>query len=439
MVGSHSTIPDYLPPTVSSKPTVLGRPRDLRSFEDYTLILVKISLIMYIEAQLPTRYSERTSESSHSNLETMKVIMQELQLMRKDMKEMRGNITNLFVEHRDQSNTGGHFTSHTQWGYGNFSPHARSYEHNSNNCYDGNKLGAKMKENGIATNQDLNLMKQALRSKFGVKTHEGQRQGQARVKLMEPSIVDKAPKNKELPQAKLEIEESLETHVLKETSNEDSCDNMNEKSIEKEECSKFKEREIVEEKERVDEYYVNFANYSSCVLGIEDKGKSIEKELGICLQDLSIIPFLNASLSFHDVSFEELKYLLVSYTIYVDTLGDICVISFDGNVPLLVPSMSKCLSSYVSFEDSLMGSGAIFDPFCNDFGILDDASFVDSNVAGFELECALVDILHNRCVSSHDSLKNQLMVSDDRDFLLMGFGNQKETYFEMCKDLLKKF
>ncbi|KAI5677132.1 hypothetical protein M9H77_08082 [Catharanthus roseus] len=37
---------------------------------------------------------------------------------------------------------------------------------------------------------------------------------------------------------------------LKEISNEDSCDNMNEKSIEEEECIETKERDIVEEKER---------------------------------------------------------------------------------------------------------------------------------------------------------------------------------------------
>ncbi|KAI5663877.1 hypothetical protein M9H77_23200 [Catharanthus roseus] len=59
------------------------------------------------------------------------VIMQELQLMRKDMKEMRGDITNLSMEHKDQIYIGGHVTSYTQWGYGNFSPHARTFEHNS--------------------------------------------------------------------------------------------------------------------------------------------------------------------------------------------------------------------------------------------------------------------------------------------------------------------
>ncbi|KAI5677712.1 hypothetical protein M9H77_08662 [Catharanthus roseus] len=73
----------------------------------------------------------------------IKVIIQELQLIRKDIKEMRGNITNLSMEHRDQSNIGGHVTSHTQQGYGNFSPYARFYEHNSYDCYESNRLGAR--------------------------------------------------------------------------------------------------------------------------------------------------------------------------------------------------------------------------------------------------------------------------------------------------------
>ncbi|KAI5682538.1 hypothetical protein M9H77_03766 [Catharanthus roseus] len=60
-----------------------------------------------MEAQLPNHYNEGTSGSSHSNLDPMKIIIQELQLMRKDMKEMRGNITNLSMEHRDQRNIGG--------------------------------------------------------------------------------------------------------------------------------------------------------------------------------------------------------------------------------------------------------------------------------------------------------------------------------------------
>ncbi|KAI5664046.1 hypothetical protein M9H77_23369 [Catharanthus roseus] len=47
------------------------------------------SFTMSMEAQIPTHYNEGTSGSSHSTLDLMKVIMQELQLMRKDMKEMK--------------------------------------------------------------------------------------------------------------------------------------------------------------------------------------------------------------------------------------------------------------------------------------------------------------------------------------------------------------
>ncbi|KAI5682379.1 hypothetical protein M9H77_03607 [Catharanthus roseus] len=100
-------------------------------------------LIMSMEAQLPTHYNGGTSGSSHSNLDPMKVIMQELQLMRKDMKEMRGNITNLSMEHGGQSNIGGHITSHTQWGYGNFSPYVRTFEYNSYDCYEDNTFGTR--------------------------------------------------------------------------------------------------------------------------------------------------------------------------------------------------------------------------------------------------------------------------------------------------------
>ncbi|KAI5682068.1 hypothetical protein M9H77_03296 [Catharanthus roseus] len=48
----------------------------------------------------------------------------------------------------------------------------------------------------------------------------------------------------------------------------------------------------------------------SLLTRIEDKGRSIEKELCIYLEDLPMSPFLNPFLSFHEVSFEELKSLL---------------------------------------------------------------------------------------------------------------------------------
>ncbi|KAI5654166.1 hypothetical protein M9H77_31353 [Catharanthus roseus] len=150
-------------------------------------------------------------------------------------------------------------------------------------------------------------------------------------------MVDEFTRVKELPQAK--IKESLETHVLEETSKEEPCYIMSEKNIE------VKEKERVEEKERLIERLCILASISilakesedfECSKGkegklekserilkiqtkmtkeslptrVEDKGRSMEKELGICLEDLPINPFLNPSLSFHEVSFEELKSLL---------------------------------------------------------------------------------------------------------------------------------
>ncbi|KAI5672250.1 hypothetical protein M9H77_12614 [Catharanthus roseus] len=55
------------------------------------------------EAQLPNHYNEGAHGSSHSNLDPMKVIMQELQHMRKDMKEMRENITNFSMKHNSKA------------------------------------------------------------------------------------------------------------------------------------------------------------------------------------------------------------------------------------------------------------------------------------------------------------------------------------------------
>ncbi|KAI5682510.1 hypothetical protein M9H77_03738 [Catharanthus roseus] len=107
-------------------------------------------LIMSMEAQLPTHYNEGTSGSSHSNLDPMMVIMQELQLMRKDMKEMRGYITNVSIEHRDHRNIGGHVMSRTQWGY-------------DCNC----EKRRKMRLQPIKT---WSLMKQALRINMELKT-----------------------------------------------------------------------------------------------------------------------------------------------------------------------------------------------------------------------------------------------------------------------------
>ncbi|KAI5664124.1 hypothetical protein M9H77_23447 [Catharanthus roseus] len=87
------------------------------------------------EAKLHIPDNEGTSGSSHSNLDPMKVIMQVLQQMRKGVMNMRRNMTNLPMEYGGRNNIREYVTSHTQWGYGNFFPYARSYEHNSYDCY----------------------------------------------------------------------------------------------------------------------------------------------------------------------------------------------------------------------------------------------------------------------------------------------------------------
>ncbi|KAI5666840.1 hypothetical protein M9H77_16693 [Catharanthus roseus] len=67
--------------------------------------------------------------------------------IQKPTSEGRGRaireVTSLSVKHRDQSNIRVHVTSHTQWGYGNFSPHTLNFEHNSYDCYEENRLGAR--------------------------------------------------------------------------------------------------------------------------------------------------------------------------------------------------------------------------------------------------------------------------------------------------------
>ncbi|KAI5676150.1 hypothetical protein M9H77_07100 [Catharanthus roseus] len=99
-------------------------------------------------------------------------------------------------------------------------------------------------------------------------------------------MIEELSKVNELSQAQEEVEESIVIHIVEETSNEDSCDNMNEKSIEKEElverlCILDSISIISKESEHfeVDECHLNISNYFSYVLGIEDKGSNMEKEL----------------------------------------------------------------------------------------------------------------------------------------------------------------
>ncbi|KAI5650009.1 hypothetical protein M9H77_36014 [Catharanthus roseus] len=115
-----------------------------------------MNLNMSMEAQLPAHYNEGNSGSLNSNLEPMK-----------DMMEMQGNMTNLSMEHRDQRNIGGH----------------------------DNRLGARNYYNDNRSNERTwSLMKQALRIRCGVESHEGETQGQKNVKFMESLMGEKSTK-----------------------------------------------------------------------------------------------------------------------------------------------------------------------------------------------------------------------------------------------------
>ncbi|KAI5676635.1 hypothetical protein M9H77_07585 [Catharanthus roseus] len=60
-----------------------------------------------------------------------------------------------------------------------------------------------------------------------------------------------------------------------------------------------------------------------------------------------------------------------------------CIIAFEGNLFLLVPSMTNRLSSHLPLEDPLMSSNVMFDPSCYGFGNLDDTSLVELNIVAF--------------------------------------------------------
>ncbi|KAI5667475.1 hypothetical protein M9H77_17328 [Catharanthus roseus] len=95
---------------------------------------------------------------------------------------------------------------------------------------------------------------------------------------------------------------------------------------------------------------------------IDEKGRNMEKELVAILEELPMSLSLNPSL--------------------------MCIF-------LVVPYVSKCLSSHVFLEDSLLHSGSMLDPSRHDLGVMNNASN-ESIVVGFRLDGALFDIIHDK-------------------------------------------
>ncbi|KAI5681211.1 hypothetical protein M9H77_02438 [Catharanthus roseus] len=122
----------------------------------------------------------------------MKVIMQELQKMIKDMTDMRGNMTNLSMEHRGRNSIGEHVSSHTQWGYGYFSRAGSGIVVLFLWC-------KRRRQVPIGAKIFLLFVRQALRIRCGVENHEGQGD-MSKIKFMDSS----------------KVEESLKTHATEE-------------------------------------------------------------------------------------------------------------------------------------------------------------------------------------------------------------------------------
>ncbi|KAI5652961.1 hypothetical protein M9H77_30148 [Catharanthus roseus] len=249
---------------------------------------------------------------------------------------------------------GGHSAHDNQWRYGNFSPPARSYEHNFYDCYEGNRFRTRNYYNDTSC-------KRVSRNDV--------RNGGNYVNIDE-----------RFHKRKGEYEGDCETYNYR----------------------GFYDYEAWEQKVESLFYFYSLmnaisiiANNVSYVLGIEDKGRNMEKVLDNFLKDLPISLCLNPSLKCYEVSVVELELFLASYLSHVSIYGDLCTISFEGGLSLLLRYVSKCLSSYAFLEESLWHSGSIFDLSCYDFRVMNNAS-IESIVVGFGLDSALFDILHDK-------------------------------------------
>ncbi|KAI5664567.1 hypothetical protein M9H77_23890 [Catharanthus roseus] len=95
---------------------------------------------------------------------------------------------------------------------------------------------------------------------------------------------------------------------------------------------------------RVDDCDFNIAIFDSCVRGVEDT-KSMEKELGPTLEDISISLSLNLSSLCYEVSIEEIKSLLNSYTFHLSLVIDmpfkeLCYLWNSHGIATLVDKLS---------------------------------------------------------------------------------------------------
>ncbi|KAI5682758.1 hypothetical protein M9H77_03986 [Catharanthus roseus] len=87
-------------------------------------------------------YNSNMEEDLRHVQQALEGLEQQLSCLAKGVKDLKREKETI-LEQSSKRNLGRHRMHDNQWGYGNFSAHARSYEHNSYNCYESNRLGAR--------------------------------------------------------------------------------------------------------------------------------------------------------------------------------------------------------------------------------------------------------------------------------------------------------
>ncbi|KAI5682759.1 hypothetical protein M9H77_03987 [Catharanthus roseus] len=192
-------------------------------------------------------------------------------------------------------------------------------------------------------------MKQSLRNRFGVGNHEGQRQGQAKEKIMESSMGEKSTKANKLSQA------------------QDILDRKNSISI----------LELL-----------NYNLWNKVKSWMKAKGEGMGKELSIGFENTSLSLYLNPFLLYHEFSFKELKLFLAFYAFFVTLVRNVMVSTFTCDLTFDIDHMLKCSSPCAYFVKQLLVNIARIKPSYHDLELLHDNLFFDLLVADFSSFCA---------------------------------------------------
>ncbi|KAI5677804.1 hypothetical protein M9H77_08754 [Catharanthus roseus] len=231
----------------------------------------------------------------------------------------------------------GNFISKRHNGVSNFSSNAKSYGRTSYDHY------GDVEEEAFKEEPCCIMSGKSIEIKEKERMEEKERLMERSCKFDSISIISKGSEHFEYSKEKeSELEKS---EIVKE----------NEWFIEKQESEKEEQRDkeiVIFEKSEEVNFYANktnsfFASEFLCVQNFEDSSKDEGGKLAY--KFTKTINFFSSN-----------SYL--SFEIYFNIYGDICAISFCDDLFLVIPYVSKRLSSHISFEDSLMHRSAKFDP-----------------------------------------------------------------------------